>query len=404
MDVNSQPQKELPRDDLLVSLVKRVMKINQLTWGLTQDDFLVYFQGHLTQNSPAAYDQLAQSLKPYQITPLFRKQEDEHLIILKEGIIEPQPRKTWINLVLFIITFFSVLFAGVYYSYSGPMVSDLSIIWSHVQPKLGESLGFAVSLLAILTAHEFGHYFTARKHKTKVTLPYFIPFPISPFGTMGAFINLQEPPKNKRVLLDIGIAGPLAGLVVAVPVLLYGLSLSSVQRLPQQISSPFFFEGNSLLYLSLKYIVHGQWLPQPADIQGLELLTYWLRFFFTGAPLPHGGYDVVIHPVAWAGWAGLLVTALNLLPAGQLDGGHLVYGLFGDLARKIWPYLLVILGVLGFVWSGWWLWAVLILIFGRARAQPLDQITELDPRRKILALFGLIIFVLVFIPVPIIVN
>lgn len=404
MDAKTQPEKQLPQDELLVSLVKKIMKIDQLTWGLTQDDYLVYFVGHLTQDSQAAYDQLAKSLKQQQITPLFRKQEDKHLIILKEGIIEPQPRKTWINLVLFIITFFSVLFAGVYYSYAGPMVSDLSIIWSHVQPQLGESLGFAISLLAILTAHEFGHYFTARKHRAKVTLPYFIPFPISPFGTMGAFINLQEPPKNKRVLLDIGIAGPLAGLIVAVPVLLYGLSLSHVQQLPQHIAGSYFFEGNSLLYLGLKYIVHGQWLPQPANIQGLDLLVYWLRFFFTGAPLPHGGYDVVIHPVAWAGWAGLLVTALNLLPAGQLDGGHLVYGLFGDKARKIWPYLLIILVILGFVWSGWWLWAVLILVFGRAKAQPLDQITELDPRRKILASFGLIIFILVFIPIPIIIN
>ena len=390
-------------DQILLAQVRKVMDVESVTWGGNGDPYLVTFQGQLSLPSRKAYKQLAEALADLRLTPIFKQDSDRHLIQIKNGVIEADRKKTWPNLVLFVITFFSILFAGLLFSYTGPQILDPGLIWSHVQPKLGEYIGFAVSLLAILTAHEFGHYFAARKHKTRVTLPYFIPFPISPFGTMGAFIRLQEPPRNKRVLLDIGLAGPLAGLLVAVPVLIYGLSLSTVQRLPQQIPPDYFFEGNSLLYLFLKYLVHNRVLPDPISYQGLQPFFYWIRYFFTGTPLPHGAADVVIHPVAYAGWAGLLVTAFNLIPVGQLDGGHLIYSLLGEKSKKIWPLFFLILVALGFVWMGWWLWAGLILIFGRSQAEPLDQITELNPARKFLAVLGLILFALVFTPVPIVV-
>ncbi|MEA2009049.1 MAG: site-2 protease family protein, partial [Chloroflexota bacterium] len=272
-----------------------------------------------------------------------------------------------------------------------------------VQPSLGQAFAFTASLLGILLAHEFGHYFAARRHGTAVTLPYFIPFPLNPLGTMGAFIRLQEPPKNKRVLLDIGLTGPLAGFIVAVPITILGLWLSPIEKLPALIPSGFGFEGNSILYLLLKYLVHGEWLPLPASYGELAPILYWIRYFFIGTPLPAGGLDVIIHPVAWAGWAGLFVTGLNLLPCGQLDGGHLAYVLLGRKANKILPFIVGALILLGLAWNGWWLWVFLILMFGRAHAEPLDQITELDPRRKFLARLGLVIFVLVFIPIPMIV-
>ena len=202
---------------------------------------------------------------------------------------------------------------------------------------------FAISLLAILGAHEFAHYLAGRSHRTHVTLPYFIPFPFSPFGTMGAFIQLKEPPKNKRVLLDIGIAGPLAGLVVAIPVLLYGLSLSRLQPITSSSGQIFTLEGNSLLYLLAKFIMFGKLLPAPASYGDLSPILYWVRYFFTSHPLPIGGMDVIIHPIAWAGWAGLLVTALNLIPAGQLDGGHVMYVLLGKRVRMLWPVILLVL-------------------------------------------------------------
>jgi membrane-associated protease RseP (regulator of RpoE activity) len=159
-------------------------------------------------------------------------------------------------------------------------------------------------------------------------------------------------------------------------------------------------EGNSLLYLFSKFLVFGQLLPTPSDFGGLSPLVYWVRYFFTGQPLPLGGLDVMLHPVAWAGWAGLLVTALNLIPAGQLDGGHVIYVLFGRKAEVLLPFILVALVMLGFFWPGWWLWAFLIFLLGRMHAEPLDQITSLDPQRRAVAILGLVIFVLVFTPVP----
>jgi membrane-associated protease RseP (regulator of RpoE activity) len=219
---------------------------------------------------------------------------------------------------------------------------------------------------------------------------------------MGAFIRLLEPPKNKKVLLDIGLAGPLAGLVVTIPVLIIGLSKSIIEPLPLELTEEFVLEGNSLLYLGLKYIIHGAWLPQPVSFGGIQPFFYWIRYFFTGTPLPLGGIDVSIHPVAWAGWAGLLVTSLNLIPIGQFDGGHLVYSLYGDKIRWLRPILLILLIIMGLIWSGWWLWAFMILLFGDRYAEPLDGITELNPARKAIARFGLIIFILIFMPVPLI--
>jgi membrane-associated protease RseP (regulator of RpoE activity) len=193
-----------------------------------------------------------------------------------------------------------------------------------------------------------------------------------------------------------------AGLVVAIPVLLIGLSLSSVGQIPVYLpqGQGLTIEGNSILYLFSKLLVFGELLPSPANYGGLTPLIYWVRYFFTGQPLPLGGVDVLLHPVAWAGWAGLLVTALNLIPAGQLDGGHVIYVLLGKRATALLPFILVALVMLGFFWAGWWLWALLIFVLGRMHAEPLDQITSLDPQRRLVAVMGLVIFFLVFTPVP----
>jgi membrane-associated protease RseP (regulator of RpoE activity) len=150
-----------------------------------------------------------------------------------------------------------------------------------------------------------------------------------------------------------------------------------------------------------KLVVFGRLLPAPATTLGLSPVMYWISYFFTGRPFPYGGMDVNLGPVAWAGWAGLLVTAMNLIPAGQLDGGHMLYVLVGrKTAGLIRPFILVALVLLGLVWSGWWLWAVLIFFLGRIYAEPMDQITTLDNRRKVLAVIALILFLLTFAPVP----
>jgi membrane-associated protease RseP (regulator of RpoE activity) len=211
---------------------------------------------------------------------------------------------------------------------------------------------------------------------------------------------MKQLPKNKRALFDLAIAGPLAGLVVAIPVLIFGLSHSSLSTITGAAGG--FLEGNSLLYLLAKFSVFGKLLPASPNLSGLPLLYHWVSYFFTGLPIPVGSLDVMINPVAWAGWCGLLVTFLNLIPAGQLDGGHVIYTVFGKRVNFILPVILVATVVLGFFWSGWWLWAFLILFMGRSHAEPLDQITQLNPFRKVQAALMLVIFLLVLMPVPLV--
>ena len=388
--------------DRVTPIVQRVMAVEDVTTGGPKDNFALRFRGRLRgEDVPAAYDELSNALRPLQITPLFRWDGDRHAVLLLEGLYPTKPANPTINLVLFILTIISVLISGALFGISDPLPAG---IFPAALALIERGWPFAVSLIVILGAHELGHYFVGRAHGVNVTLPYFIPFPFSPFGTMGAFINMKEPPKNRRHLLDIGIAGPLAGLIFAIPITIIGLSLSKLDPISLQPGTAFTLEGNSILYLLLKFLIFGKWLPQPTSFGNLPPLLYWLRYFFTGTPVPLGGLDVMIHPVAWAGWAGILVTAMNLIPAGQLDGGHMIYALLGRKnAARLFPVILVILFGLGFFWSGWWLWVALIFLLGRSYAEPLDQITELDGKRKALAILALIIFLLVFIPVPLVV-
>lgn len=391
-------------DERIHALVRRVFFIEDIVTGTASSrDKLIYkYHGRLMlEDTARAYDQLAADLKPFNITPLFRLEGDRQAVLLVPGVPQLGQSNPRVNLIMFILTVISVLVTGALYNTTEPLPSRIGpAIWAIIST----GLPFTISLLAILGAHEFGHYLMGRHHGVNVTLPYFIPLPlVSPVGTMGAFINMKEPPKNRRILLDIGIAGPLAGLIVAIPVLLIGLSLSTVSPLPSGVEDGgmLTIEGNSVLYLASKFLVFGRLLPAPASYGDVSPLLYWLRYFFTARPVPLGGMDVILHPVAWAGWFGILVTALNLIPAGQLDGGHMMYVLFGrKFAERSLPFILIAVVLLGFLWNGWWLWAALIFLLGRSYAEPLDQITPLDNRRRVLAVIALILFLLVFTPVP----
>jgi len=387
-----------PETEILNSLVARVFRIEDVTLGEPARGMIARYRGELLyEDSEAAYDQLAQSLQAFDITPLFRMDEGRPVIYLVPRKPEAKPARVSINIILFLLTVLSVMFVGA--QPTGSMPTDpVGQLWFMARSFLS-GWPYAVSLMSILLAHEFGHYLMSRHHHTRATLPYFIPLPLPPLGTMGAAILMQGTPKNKRVLFDIGVAGPLAGMVVAIPVLLLGLSLSHLDVI-QGVDGMVQMEGNSLLYLAAKYLTFGRLLPAPADLGGVSPIVYWLRYFFTGRPIPLGATDVFIHPVAFAGWAGLLVTALNLIPAGTLDGGHVIYALFGEKARRAYPIILVALLSLGLFWNGWWIWAVLLLWLGRVHAEPLDQITPLDRPRLAVAALTMIIFVLTFSPVP----
>ena len=221
--------------------------------------------------------------------------------------------RPWRQALLFIVTCLTTCSAGAMF--------NAAAFWD-----LSAGVSYAVPLMLILTCHEAGHYIAARIHKVPVTLPYFIPLPpFMGFGTMGAIIGMQKPIAERRKLFDVGLSGPLAGLLVAVPFLIWGLSLSEVGRTPMGALQ----EGNSLIYMFIKYIVKGRVLPDGAD-------------------------DVMLHPMAYAGWAGLFVTMLNLMPLGQLDGGHVAVAYFGnryDRFAKVLYRLFPIFGLMAGAWT-----------------------------------------------------
>ena len=384
----------IPETEVLTNFVARVFRIEDVTSEDPRKGFFLRYRGQLLdEDSADLYDRLADSLAPYNIIPLFKIEDGRQVIYLAPKPPEPKQDKVSTNIILFVLTVFSVMLAGA--QPEGAMPNDIAGQILMLAKSIFTGWPFALSLLGILLSHELGLYFMSRHHKTPATLPYFIPFPLSPLGTMGAAIIMRGTPKNKRVLFDIGVAGPIAGLVVAIPVLFLGLSLSTLGTIDPSPNG--FLEGNSLIYLFAKFVTFGQLLPSPVEPQGI---LYWLQYFFTGRPVPFGGLDVFIHPIAFAGWAGILVTGLNLIPAGTLDGGHVIYALFGDKAKKAFPFIIAVLAVLGIFWSGWWLWAAILFWLGRVHAETLDQITTLDPNRQLVAATMIIIFILVFMPVP----
>lgn len=328
----------------------------------------------MTLDSEAAYAKIDNLLATINALPLFREIDDKQVVIVLQGRVQVQPRSPWLNIALFVATLLSVLLLGYEMAVSEIATIDIAQARDIIDRGLIEiwrGFPYAISILLILGAHELGHYFAARHHKLAVTLPYFIPAPfISAIGTFGAFIQLREPMRNRKVLLDVGAAGPLMGLIFAVPILLIGLATSQVD-----VIRAGTLEGNSLLYALAKVLTFGRFLPD-------------------------GQVDVYVNQLAWAGWTGLLVTGLNLIPIGQLDGGHILYSLIGDRARILYYPILIGMVALVLVTNAWFFWLILLFLFGRVYATPLDMITRLDARRKIVGIVGLIVFAVTFVPLP----
>lgn len=346
------------------------------------------FYGSLTTGSEQAFDHIYESFTELEFTPRLFQREGQEVVHAVRGVVRPGPTNPRTNVILLLLTILTTLFAGSLYGASDALESELrrnpdilGILFNNPLFLL-DGLPYTLTLLGILGVHEMGHYVAGRIHKADVTLPYFIPMPFG-LGTMGAVILLRSPIRNRRQLFDIGVAGPLAGLAIAIPLLIVGLATSPVEPVPVPLV-PGGQEGNSILYFLLKFLVHGQ-------------------------ALPGNGVDVFLNSVAFAGWLGLFITALNLLPVGSLDGGHVTYAIFGEIqwriARVVW-YVMLAAGILLFlafnqILNIWLLWAFLLqMVFGLKHPPPLDDITPLDPKRRSLGIFTMVMFVLLIVPIP----
>ena len=343
----------------------------------------VIFRGKLLTDSDSAFDKIRPRFESLGFTPQLERMDGRDVVTAMPGIVRAHESNPLINLVLFVLTVASTFVTGGFYGAE----AGFNVL---------NGVLFTVSLLTILGAHELGHYFVARHYNAPVTLPYFIPLPlISPIGTMGAVIRLKAPFVNRKRLFDVGIAGPLAGLVFAIPILFIGLSTSPVAAAIVCPPGAGCQEGNSIIYALAKYLVFGKFLPS-------------------------GGEDVLLSPIAWAAWVGLFVTALNLLPAGQLDGGHIAFALFGRRARVVgWVvvavlFVLALPSLIGFPYNlsfvipglyypgyiGWFVWVGLIYLTGVNHPVPLNDISDLGMGRKLVGALAIVLFVLLFTPLP----
>jgi membrane-associated protease RseP (regulator of RpoE activity) len=327
----------------------------------------VAFGGRLLVSPATAVTELVARFRPFGYTPFLQAGRGLTWVRALPFVDVVMPSTPRTNIILFLLTVLSTIVAGsqAFFAFN-PFLEPRRLL---------EGIPFSFTLLAILGTHEFGHYFTARAYGASVSLPYFIPAPPPLlFGTLGAIIRMRSPARDRNSLFDIAAAGPLAGLVVALPALWIGLGWSKVAAVPAGESVAF---GDSLL---------------------LRLMT-WLAF----GPLPPG-HDVFVHPVALAGWVGLFVTALNLIPVGQLDGGRIAYALFGARHRQISIATFLGLLALGAVTGAgnWFVWAFLLLfVMGFHHQPPLDDLSPLSPGRYAVGFLCLLLLILLIPPVPI---
>jgi membrane-associated protease RseP (regulator of RpoE activity) len=278
----------------------------------------------------------------------------------------PARRGPLIHVLLFAATFVTTSMAGAFEAGANPLADIASI-------RAG--FPFAVTLLSILLVHELGHYTLAKHHGVRASLPYFIPAPPILIGTFGAFIRMQSPPPTRRALFDVGAAGPWAGLLLSIPAIIVGLRLSEVR--PLGLDEGGLILGDSILFSGLSWLALG---TTPENV------------------------TIILHPIALAGWFGLFVTMLNLLPIGQLDGGHVAYAMFGRAHRWIARLFLGVVAALALTgWPGWMVWIVLSFIIGIDHPATRDAATPLDGRRRLAAWLTVAAFVLTFIAEPFVV-
>jgi len=317
--------------------------------------------------------------------PVFR----EPVVRLPEvrPVVRHRPRWGLAGLLLLLTVLTTTTLGAVWFLWSRvgittdlyPWLSPHTVLGVWTDPwLLRKGLEFALPALFILFCHEMGHYLACRWYRLPATLPYFLPAPLA-IGTFGAFIRIRAPIRTKRQLFDVGVAGPLAGFVALIPFLILGVARSHPVPIEAVTSDqgPTFgllLPGKSLAWELVARVLHG--------------------------PLPDG-MVLEPHPFALAAWFGLFATALNLLPLGQLDGGHILYAATGGLQRRLAFPLWMALAALALIWPGWILWCVIVLVMGLPHPPVRDESVPLDPRRRAVAWVVLAVFLLTFMPVPV---
>lgn len=333
----------------------------------------VIVEAELREPTEEAYESLRRHFSGRDQVPLLDQDEDGRptVVLLPRAALEPGGRDSSpiLHLVLFLATIATTTWAGALHQ-------DVDLLKEPSRFAVG--LPYSLALLVILGAHELGHYFAARAHGMRVSLPYFIPVPFG-LGTFGAFIRLKSPAESRRALFDMAVAGPLAGLIFAIPALFIGLQHSQIVTTAQSPVS----------------LHHG------ATVASSLLLTTVAKVAMGDAL--REGHVLMLHPLAFAGWLGLLVTALNLLPIGQLDGGHIADAMFGSRTSasisRAAVFALFILGI--FVWSGLLTWAFIVyFIAGRKGLPPLNNITRLTPARAAVGWVAYLLLFTILTPVP----
>ena len=278
-------------------------------------------------------------------------------------------RRYRLHLVLFCLTVLTTLFAGAYYIQEYDLFRDFP---RYLLPGLAKGIPFSFPLLTILGAHEFAHYYNSRKYHVEATLPFFIPFP-NLFGTLGAVIKMKSRIMDRTALIDIGASGPITGFILAVVACVVGLSMSHAVPI-QPMKEGDTVLGGSLLYVFLtKLLVHADTATQ----------------------------TVKLNPVAVAGWVGLFVTSINLMPVGQLDGGHVAFAFLGRWHKKVSLAFIVILAAMGLLFFGWLIWAALLMFIGTKHPPVVNPEAPVDWKRKLIGVASLVIFIITFPPVPV---
>lgn len=349
--------------------VREVMDVNVAT----EEAEIKVFRGNLSLPAAAAYEKLRAAFRGRAV-PMVREDErgGSAILLVPGGDDElhgEHPARPWVHWVLLGATLLTTTWAG---------AAHQGVDLLRQPARFAVGLPYAIGLMAILGVHELGHYFTARRHGMRVTPPYFIPVP-SALGTFGAFIQMKSPAENRKALFDVAVAGPLAGLVIAVPALIIGLRSSVVLTANPSAPTEHMMgvsAGSSVLFALLSKLALGSAITE--------------------------GHTLRLSPLAFAGWLGLLVTALNLLPIGQLDGGHMARAMFGGRVGHtissvaLWSLFLLAI----FVWPGLLMWAIIVFFIAGRGASPLEDVTPLASWRRRLGYFTFVILIGILLPLP----